>query len=62
LIAAHNGVGYGYIGAAEGDVYFDASAVGNRKFDQLMQNMTVEFSLDQAPYLRTSRVMIVADE
>jgi cold shock CspA family protein len=62
LVAAHNGVGYGYIRTPEGDVFFDASAIMNLRFDQLAPNMTVEFSLDQAPYLRTSRVTVVAGE
>jgi len=62
LVSAHNGVGYGYIRTPEGDVFFDASAITDLRFDQLTRNMTVEFALDQAPYLRTSRVAVVADE
>jgi cold shock CspA family protein len=62
LVSAHNGVGYGYIRTAGGDVFFDAAAVANLRFDQLQRNMTVEFALDQAPYLRTSRVTVVAGE
>jgi len=62
LVSAHNSVGYGYIGSPEGDVYFDASAVANVRFDQLMRDMPVEFTLDQASYLRTSRVLVLADE
>jgi cold shock CspA family protein len=61
LVSAHNGVGYGYIRTPEGDVFFDASAITDRRFDQLTRNMTVEFALDQAPYLRTSRVTVVAE-
>jgi cold shock CspA family protein len=60
LVSAHNGVGYGYIRTPAGDVFFDASAITNLRFDQLMRNMTVEFALDQAPYLRASRVTVVA--
>lgn len=62
LVVAHNGVGYGYIRTPGGDVFFDASAITNRRFDQLVRNMTVEFTLDQAPYLRSSRVTVVSDE
>jgi cold shock CspA family protein len=61
-VSAHNGVGYGYIQTPEGDVFFDASAITNLRFDQLTRNMTVEFALDEAPYLRTSRIAVVADE
>ena len=61
LISAANGVGYGYIGTAGGDVFFDYSAVKNRRFDQLTKGMVVEYVLDQAPYLRSSDVTIVAD-
>lgn len=61
-VSAHNGVGYGYIRTPEGDVFFDASAITNVRFDQLTRNMTVEFALDQAPYLRTSRIAVVTGE
>jgi cold shock CspA family protein len=61
-VSAHNGVGYGHIRTPGGDVFFDASAITNRRFDQLTPNMTLEFALDQAPYLRTSRVTVVADD
>ena len=62
LVSAHNGVGYGYIGTPDGDVFFDASAITNLPFDRLLRNMTVEFALDQAPYLRTSRITVVTRE
>ena len=62
LVPAHNGVGYGYIRTPGGEVFFDASAITNLRFDQLKRNMTVEFALDQAPYLRTSRITVVTDE
>jgi cold shock CspA family protein len=61
LVSAHNSVGYGYIRTPDGDVFFDASAVTNRRFEQLTRNMTVEFALDAAPYLRTSRITVVAE-
>jgi cold shock CspA family protein len=61
LVPAANSVGYGYIAAADGDVFFDYSAVKNLRFDQLKVGMTVEYALDQAPYLRSSDVTIVAD-
>jgi len=59
LIAAHNGVGYGYIRTPEGDVFFDASAVTNVRFDRLTRDMSVEFLLDDAPYLHTSNVTVI---
>jgi cold shock CspA family protein len=59
LVAAHNGVGYGYINTPLGEVFFDASAVTNVRFDHLARGMTVEFTLDQAPYLRASRIVVV---
>lgn len=62
LVSAHNGVGYGYIRTPGGDVFFDASAITNLRFDHLARNMTVDFALDQAPYLRTSRVTVVTGE
>jgi cold shock CspA family protein len=62
LVAAHNGVGYGYIRTPEGDVFFDASAITNLRFDQLRREVTVEFALDQASYLRTSRVNVVTNK
>lgn len=62
LVSAHNGVGYGSIRTPEGNVFFDASAITNLRFDQLKRNMTVEFALDQAPYLRTSRITVVTDD
>ena len=52
LVPAANGVGYGYIATADGDVFFDdSSAVKNLRFDQLKEGMIVEYALDQAPYL-----------
>lgn len=62
LLPAHNAVGYGYIQAAAGDVYFDYSAVGNLHFDLLRQGMPVEFTLDDAPYLRTSKATVLLVE
>ena len=38
LVAAHNGVGYGYIRVPEGEVFFDATAITNLRFDQLTRN------------------------
>ena len=62
LVAAHNSVGYGFIHSPGGDVFFDASAITNIPFDRLIPNMSVEYTLDQAPYLRTSRITVVADD
>jgi cold shock CspA family protein len=62
LISAHNYAGYGYIAAPAGDVFFDASAITNRRFDELKQDMTVEFTLDQASYLRTSRITVLSGQ
>lgn len=61
LVSTHNGVGYGYIGTPDGDVFFDAAAVKNCRFDQLANRMPVEFVLDDAPYLRTSNMNIIGD-
>jgi hypothetical protein len=61
LISTHNGVGYGYIGTPAGEVFFDYSAITNLPFDRLATNMTVEFVLDKAPYLRASSVTVIAD-
>ena len=61
LVSTHNGVGYGYIGTPDGDVFFDSAAVKNRRFDELARNMTVEFVLDEAPYLRASSVTVISD-
>jgi cold shock CspA family protein len=62
LISAHNYAGYGYVTAPAGDVFFDAAAITNRRFDELARNMTVEFTLDQASYLRTSRITVLSEE
>ncbi len=62
LVPSHNTVGYGYIRTPAGDVFFDASALTNRRFDQLERSVAVEFALDDAPYLRTSRLSVVTDE
>ncbi len=35
LISAHNYAGYGYTTAPAGDVFFDAAAITNRRFDEL---------------------------
>ena len=59
--SAHNGVGYGCIGTPDGDVFFDATAIKNLRFDQLARNMTVEFVLDNAPYRRASSVTVIPD-
>ncbi len=61
LVPAANGVGYGYIATAGGDVFFDNSAVRNLRFDQLKTGMIVEYALDKAPYLRSSDVSVVAE-
>lgn len=62
LVAARNGTGYGYISTSVGDVFFDASAVTNVHFDQLARGMTVEFTLDRSPFLRTSRIVVLPVE
>lgn len=62
LLPAHNAVGYGYIRATEGDVYFDYSAVTNLHFDLLRQVMPVEFTLDDGLYLCTSKATVLFAE
>lgn len=61
LIPSRNVVGYGFIGTLAGDVFFDYAAVTNRRFDELAKGMVVEYALDQAAYLRTSSVTVIAD-
>jgi cold shock CspA family protein len=61
LIPAANGVGYGYIGTVDGDVFFDYSALKNLRFDQLAKGMAVEYVLDQGSSQRTSDVTVIAD-
>lgn len=62
LVASMNGVGYGYVASLNGDVFFDYAAVKNRRFDQLVNNMAVEYVLDDAPYLRASSVTVIAEK
>ena len=61
LVSTHDGVGYGYIGTPEGDVFFPSSAITNSRFDQLATSMRVEYVLDKAPYLRASSVSVIPD-
>jgi cold shock CspA family protein len=60
LVSTANGVGYGYIESDAGDVFFDYSAVKNRRFDQLTKGMVVDYVLDQASYLRSSDITVAA--
>jgi cold shock CspA family protein len=61
LVPAVNGVGYGYIATAAGDVFFDYSAIKDRRFDQLTKGMIVDYVLDQGSYLRSSDVTVAAE-
>jgi cold shock CspA family protein len=58
LVSGHNEHGYGLI-EDEGhrEVYFSYEAVeGQAGFDDLRQGQQVEFTLEQAPYLRAESV------
>lgn len=57
LSAGHNYHGYGYIETAAGDkVYFEHSAVENRRFDDLSEGCRVDFKLDPAEPQRATSV------
>jgi cold shock CspA family protein len=60
LVPDHNDKGYGIIQDAEGcDVYFSHEVVENRfGFDLLRTGQQLEYTLENAPYLRASSVRI----
>jgi cold shock CspA family protein len=62
LIPDHNDKGYGIIEDANGrEVYFSHEAVENRHgFDDLCQGQQLEYTLENAPYLRAASVRSLA--
>lgn len=62
LVPDHNDKGYGIIEDAEGqEVYFSHEVVENRHgFDDLRNGQRVEYTLDNAPYLRAASVRVAS--
>jgi cold shock CspA family protein len=63
LVPDHNDKGYGIIEDAEGrDVYFSHEVVDSRYgFDDLRQGQQLEYTLENAPYLRAASVRVTTD-
>ena len=61
LVRDHNDKGYGVIEDEDGcDVYFPHEVVeGRRGFDDLRRGQTVEYTLENAPYVRAESVRLV---
>ena len=62
LVPGHNDKGYGIIEDAEGrEVYFSHEMVaGLHGFDDLRRGQQLEYTLEDAPYLRAASVKTVA--
>jgi cold shock CspA family protein len=60
LVPDHNDKGYGVLEDAEGrEVYFSHEVVANRfGFDDLRKGQQLEYTLENAPYLRATSVRI----
>ncbi len=60
LVPDHNDKGYGIIEDAEGrEVYFSHEVVENRfGFDDLRKGQQLEYTLEDAPYLRAASVRV----
>ncbi len=60
LVPDHNDKGYGLIEDAEGrEVYFSHEIVENRfGFDDLRKGQQLEYTLENAPYLRAASVRV----
>jgi cold shock CspA family protein len=60
LVTDHNDKGYGLIEDADGqEVYFSHDVVQNRfGFDDLRKGQQLEYTLENAPYLRASHVRV----
>jgi cold shock CspA family protein len=60
LVIDHNDKGYGIIEDADGrQVYFAHEAVENRfGFDDLRKGQQLEYTLENAPYLRAASVRV----
>jgi cold shock CspA family protein len=61
LVQDRNDKGYGLIESEDGrDVYFPHEVVeGRRGFDDLRRGQAVEYTLENAPYLRANFVRVV---
>jgi cold shock CspA family protein len=59
LISGHNDKGYGTIADASGrEVYFSHDVVpGIHGFDDLRRGQTVEYTLEDGPYLRAKNIV-----
>lgn len=64
LVPDRNDKGYGIIAGEDGrDVYFPHNAVpGHRGFDKLRKGQTVEYELENGPYLRANSVQPAREE
>lgn len=62
LVPDHNDKGYGIIEDADGrEVYFSHEVVENRfGFDELRKGQLLEYTLENAPYLRAASVKVAA--
>jgi len=62
LVPDHNDKGYGIIEDADGqEVYFSHEVVENRfGFDDLRKGQRLEYTLENAPYLRAASVKVAA--
>jgi len=62
LVPDHNDKGYGLIEDADGhEVYFSHEVVENRHgFDDLRKGQRLEYTLENAPYLRAASVRVAA--
>ena len=60
LVPDHNDKGYGIIEDADGhEVYFSHEVVENRHgFDDLRKGQRLEYTLEDAPYLRAASVKV----
>jgi cold shock CspA family protein len=62
LVPDHNDKGYGIIEDAEGrEVYFSHEVVENQHgFDDLQRGRQLEYTLENAPYLRAASVRVAS--
>jgi cold shock CspA family protein len=61
LVPGHNDKGYGIIEGSDGqEVYFSHEAIeGLHGFDDLRQGQALEYTLENAPYLRAASVRML---
>ncbi len=62
LVPDHNDKGYGIIEGADGrDVFFSHEVVANQHgFDALRRGQQLEYTLENAPYLRAASVRVAS--